>query len=373
MSPLLRRILLWVAPLGLLVAVLSWTALPRPVPVDLATVSRAPLTVRVEGEGRTRVRDVYVVSAPLAGEVQRLPVKVGDPVKRGETVLATLHPADSGFLDSRAKATAEARLSAAAAALTFARGEMTRAERLSRDGTISRRAYDQAATALQAAEAEATAARAALIEPGETSSSTECCISVYAPVNGRVLKVIQESRAVVPVGAPLVEVGDARDLEILADLLSTDAVQVREGAAVRLDGWGGPPLDGLVRRVEPAGFTKLSALGIEEQRVNVVIDFADLAHVPETLGHGFRIMARIIVWQAEDVQTIPLGTVFRDGDHWAVFRVEDGIARQRTIEIGHTDGRTAEVLGGLRDGDRLVLYPSDTVIDGLAVEARPQG
>lgn len=373
MSPRLRRILLWVLPLGLLAAGLIWSALPRPVAVDLVTATTAPLTVRVEGEGQTRVRDVYVVSAPVAGEVQRLAVEVGDPVVGGKTVLATLHPADLAFLDSRARAAAEARVSAADAALTFAQGEMKRAERLSRDGTISRRAFEQATTALQEAEAEATAARAALLEPGADRAGSDCCITVTAPIDGVVLKVIQESRAVVPVGAPLVEVGDPHDLEIIADLLSTDAVQVRDGAAVRLDGWGGAALDGRVRRVEPAGFTKVSALGIDEQRVNVVIDFADPANLPPTLGHGFRVMARITVWQADATLTVPLGAVFRDGDGWAVFRVEDGTARLRPVTLGHTNGRIAEVSDGLSEGDTVILHPGDQVTDGLSVEARPAG
>lgn len=404
MTPKGKRLALWSVPVVLLVAGLAWALAPKPVPVDLAAAAVAPLTQTVEADGETRVRDIFVVSAPVGGTMERLGVQVGDVVADGEPV-AVIRPAAPGFLDSRAATAALAGVRAAEAAvavaraelartqsdLAFARGELDRNRRLARDGTVSRRSLEKAEAEFAAAEAalaaardglgareaQLEAARAQLIQPGIVQSaeaaaaaSETCCVHVAAPAGGRVLAVLQESEAVVRAGQPLLEVGDPRDLEVQVDLLSSDAVRVRPGMAATLLDWGGEPLAGVVRRIEPTGFTKVSALGIEEQRVNVVIDPAEGVRWPETLGHAFRVLARIDVWHSEGTLTVPMGAVFRDGDRWAVFRVADGRARLHPVALGRSDGLTAQVTDGLAEGDVLVLHPSDRVRDGTAVAPR---
>ena len=390
--------------LAVVVAGLAYAFWPLAVPVDIAAVTRGALSVTVDGDGQTRVREVYVVSAPVAGRVLRIERHVGDAVAAGETVLATIEPGDPAFLDRRGRRQAEAAVEAAAAAkmlgqaelasglaeLEFARSDLDRASRLAERGTISERALDSAKleyhrrdAALAAARAaldmrahELETAQAALIEPGEDGGgeSENCCVEVKAPVSGRVLALVQESEAVVAAGAPLVEIGDPRDLEIVVDLLSSDAVKVAKGAEVRIEGWGGDgALEGRVRRVEPTGFTKVSALGIEEQRVNVIIDFTGAPESRQALGHGYRVEARVVIWRADDVLKIPTSALFREGDSWAVFVEEDGRAARRLVEIGHGNGREAEVLDGLADGEQVVMHPSDRVDPGTRIAPRPKG
>ncbi len=389
----------------LVIGALVYAFLPQPVPVDLAEVSRGALQVTVDDEGRTRVKEIYVVSAPVAGRVLRIESHVGDPVTAGATVLATIQPTAPTFLDPRGRAQAEAAVHAAEAALQlaeaqlaraqaeleFARSDLARARKLARGDTISRKALDNAQrqfktskAAVAAAEAtlrvktyDLETAKATLIEPGSEAAARReenCCVSVRAPVDGSVLRLVQESEAVIAAGAPLVEIGDPRDLEVVVDLLSRDAVRVREGAAVTIDEWGGEAtVAGRVRRIEPTGFTKVSALGIEEQRVNVIIDFTDPPERWQLLGHGYRVEARIVVWQSEDVLKVPVSALFRHGEAWAVFVVEDGRARLREVAVGHRNSQAAEVLEGLEDGKHVVLYPSDRIFDGAAVTMRPSG
>lgn len=399
MTPLAKRFLLWSIPTIAVVAGLVYAFQPRPIAADLVTVTRGPLEVRVEAEGKTRVRDVYRLSAPVAGEVQRLTAEVGDAVVAHETVLAVVSPAAPGFLDTRGVAEARASVAAAEAAETeaaaavrraeaddvYARAELSRIGELARDGTAARRSLDRArsdadmaAAGLESARAllevrrhELEVARARLMQPDSRAPAGSCCIEVRTPVDGRVLAVLQESRAVVAAGAPLVDVGDPRDLEVVADFLSTDAVAIRPGAAAVLDDWGGAPLAATVRMVEPTAFTKVSALGIDEQRVNVVLDFA--APPPDALGHGFHVMARVVVWRTDDTLIVPLGALFRDADGWAVFRVEDGVARKHAVQVERLGAERAAIAGGLETGDVLVLHPSDRIADGVTVEARPPG
>ncbi len=386
----------------LLAAAAVYAFRPQPVPVDVAGAVRDAMVVTIDGDGRTRVREVYVVSAPVSGQVLRIERHVGDAVVAGETVLATIRPTDPTFLDRRARAQAEATIKAAEAAfalaeaeraraeaeLDFARSELDRSAKLAQRGTISQRELDRATLELRTREAalataEATItkrryelemARAALIQPGQRVGdgvAPECCVEVFAPVDGRVLRMIQESEGVVLAGAPLLEVGNPADLEVVVDLLSADAVRVEVGAAATIDDWGGgDTLRARVRRVEPYGFTKVSALGIEEQRVNVILDLIDPAEQWRQLGHGFRVDVHIVVWHGEDVLQIPLGALFREGSDWAVFVLEEGRASLRRVLIGHSNGRVAEVLGGLSADELVILHPGDRVANGVRAVRR---
>lgn len=382
-------------------AALVWAMAPRPVLVDLATIDRAALEVTVEDEGVTRIRDVYTVSAPTAGKMLRSPLTVGDPVVAGKTVVARFEPGDPIFLDARARRVAEAAVEAAKSGVTlaeaqvdqarsqlaFARGDLRRAAELAETRTIAERALEKARLDVATAESavasalatldvrrrELESARAQLIQPGEGGvPSAACCIDVLAPVDGRVLKLIAESEQVVPAGSPLVEIGDPGDLEIVVDLLSRDAVRVEPGQPARIDSWGGEgTLAARVRRVEPTGFTKVSALGIEEQRVKVVLDFVDPPETRRRLGHVFRVVARIAVWRGESIVTVPIGALFRSGESWAVFSLADGRARLRPIVVAERNQRLARVVSGLTEGERVVLHPSDSLRDGTRAEPRP--
>ena len=387
-------------------AALGYAFRPQPVPVDLATAERGRLIVTVADDGETRVREVYLVSAPLPGQVLRFEGDVGDAVVATETVLANILPSQPAFHNVRtrseleaavqaaeaARALAEAELARSEAQVDFATAEYERAERLHERGHISQASLDRAhmqlrteaaatltaRAALSMREFELETARASLIGPsvagGSDEQSAGCCYAVRAPVDGRILRIFHESEGVVEAGAPLIEIGDPGDLEIVVDLLSTDAVQVSEGAEAFIEGWGGGErLAGRVRRVEPYGFTKTSALGIDEQRVNVIVDFDEPAERLRLLGHGYRVEVAIVVWRGEDLLKVPVGALFRIGGDWALFVVEDGSAVLRRIEIGHMNGTEAEVLGRLEAGETVVLHPSDRIADGVAVTARPNG
>ena len=312
-------------------------------------------------------------------------------------------PREESFLDLRARRRAEAAIDAAAAAydyaeaerarvlaeLEYARAEWERARTLAERGTISDAQLDRAELALRTEEAAlATAdasvavraseldnARAELIDPStagfDQPAGSSCCVPVLAPVSGRVLRVLHESEGIVASGTPLIEVGDPQDLEVVVDLLSADAVKVAAGDAVLIDDWGGDgALAGVVRRVEPYAFTKVSALGIEEQRVNVVIDLTDPPARWPGLGHGFRVEVRIIDWQGEEIARLPLSALFRRGQDWAVFAAQDGHARLRVVELGHINADQAEVIGGLDDGGQVVMHPSDRIADGTPIVER---
>jgi HlyD family secretion protein len=395
---------------ALIVAGALWFAWPRPIPVDIATVAKGPLRVTVDDEGKTRVRHIYTVSAPIAGKVLRidnpnhhkngLSLHVGDEVKANETVVAIMQPTIPGFIDVRSREELQAAVAAADAAITlaeaeirrieaalvFSRDDLQRAQALSRSGTITVKALEKARldvatneAALASAKAqlgvrrsERTAIAAKLLDPGSISapSNSSCCIQIRAPVTGRVLRIAQTSEATVPAGAPLIEIGDPLDLEVIADLLSTDAVKIAPGSAVEIDGWGGAPLKGRVLRVDPAGFLKVSALGIEEQRVRTTIDFAEPPAAWSRLGHDYRVIVHVLTWSADDVLTVPVGALFRIGSDWAVYAVKDGRARATVVKIGHRNAQSAEVLSGLAVGDGVVLHPSDRVRNGSAVAQR---
>lgn len=390
---LIRNALVLVA-----VAALAWWAFrPRPVPADFATVERGPLEVTVEDEGRTRVRDRYVVSAPLPGRMERIELEAGDPVTARKTVIAQFRPADPALLDVRTRTELEARARAAEATLgsaradrdrveaelAFARSELKRARALVEERVIAPRelesteravqaldrARQSAEFAVRAAEYQVEQARASLLQ--SRGGSGGALIPLYSPVDGVVLRRLQESESVVPTGQPLVEIGSLDDLEIVADLLSSAAVAVEEGDEVRIEQWGGErTLRGRVRRVEPSGFTKISPLGVEEQRVNVIVDFVDPRELWKSMGDGYRVEVRVIVWRGDDLLKVPTSSLIRQGGGWGVYRIADGRARLQTVRIGHRNGLEAEVLGGLDAGDRIVVYPSDAIGDGVRVTPR---
>lgn len=401
-----RRVLFWIPFAAALIAGLAWLFRPQPVPVDLVNVARGAMRVTIDEDGETRIRDVFVVSAPVAGVKRRIRHKVGDPVKANDTIITTIVPTDPAFLDPRSEKQAEATVKAAQAALEFSRADVRRAEaefsyaqselerarRLARSGNISESGLDRAEREMRTREAaleeaqaqlgirefELERARAALVPPSAVREEREeregCdCVNVYSPVDGRILRILAESESVVPAGAELAEVGDPGNLEIVVDLLSSDAVKVAPGQQVIIEDWGGDnPVTGRVRRVEPYGFTKVSALGIEEQRVNVVVDINTPREQWRSLGHGFRVETRIVLWQSDDVLTVPLTALFRRGDEWAVFKVDNGIARTLIVDTGRRNGFNAQILDGLNEGDRIVLHPSGRVSDGTKVVQRTE-
>ena len=396
-----RRLILWTGLGGAVVLALFIAFRPQAVPVDIEVAASGSLVVTVDEEGETRVRDIFVLSAPVAGRMLRIEAEAGDEVIANETVIAEIEPVDPTFLDFRSEAQAQAAIRAAesartlaqaevdqaAAELEFARAEVERARELIVDNTISRRELDDAErnhktakaayattlAGLQVRNFELERARAELLSPAEVRLKRgDCeCVPISAPVDGRVLRVLQESEGVVPAGEPLLEIGDPADLEIVVDLLSADAVRVAAGQRVVIEGWGGEtPVAGRVRRVEPFGFTKISALGIEEQRVNVIIDFTSPREQWQRLGHGYQVDLRIVLWEGVDVVKLPLTALFRDGDQWAVFVESGGRAQRRHVEIGRRNGLEAEITGGLEVGERVIMHPSDKVIDGIRVTGR---
>jgi HlyD family secretion protein len=391
-----RKILL--STLGLVLVVFIVTGLlPKPAEVEIGAVTRGPLTVSVLEEGKTRIRDRYVVSPPVAGYLSRVPVRAGDPIVAGKTLLAVIQASPSSFLDPRARAQAEAAVRSAEAArlqrneqvqsasveLDLARKELVRAEQLRKKGAIALQEFDTAANradrlsnqlgsarfALNVAEFELEQAKAALVQATGDAAGSGQPIEIHAPVTGFVLNVFEESARPVTPGLPIMEVGNPKDLEAEIELLSSDAVNVRPGADVSIEQWGGgDPLRGKVVLVEPGGFLKISALGVEEQRVKVRVNFTDLP--AGVLGDRFRVEARIVTWTGDNVLQIPTGALFRRGNEWMTFAVARGRAKLTKVEISHTNGIAAEVTGGLSEGQKVILHPPDTVSEGAAVKPR---
>lgn len=395
--PWRQRILLFLlllfAALGLL-----WAFLPRPVPVETAKASRGPLRVTVEEEGKARLRDRFVVSAPVAGYARRVDLEVGDPVKRGQTV-AEIEPMRTEGLDPRTRAAAQARVSAAEAALRaaeerareaaaadeYASARLDRTRRLADAGLTPKDTLEQAASeakrasaATRSAEAAADAARhdleaanAVLTRAGASDRVRAGRVPVRSPATGRVLAVRHESEGVVQAGTPLLEVGDPGRLEVEVDVLSADAVRIHSGTPVRFERWGGDiSLEGKVRVVEPVGFTKVSALGVEEQRVLVLVDITSPRDAWRGIGDGYRLEASFVLWEEKEVLQVPAGALFRTGDRFAVYVVEKGRAKSRTVEIGRRNGLAAQLLSGLKEGETVILHPGDTVAEGKKVRAR---
>lgn len=380
---------------AVVVALLAIWLRPTPVRVDVAKATRGPMRVTVDGEGKTRVRDRYVVGAPVAGRLRRISLRRGDAVEGGQ-VIAQIDPLPLTPLDPRQRAEATARVNSAQdakrevdrmierskAIYDQARRDCERCEILARSGDISRQELERAQTAVTTSFREYEAARsraesaahevevasAALLAANQSQSQSgaRAAVRVHAPTRGKVLRVVEESERVIVAGAPLVELSNPAKLELVIELLSTDAVKVLPGAQVFIEEWGGPEaLEARVRLVEPSAFTKISALGIEEQRVNVV---ADLTGPSSVLGDGYRIEGRIVVWQAEDVLQVPVSALFRRGDSWSLFVVENGIARLREVEIGQRTPFQAEIKGGLEEGAEVIVHPSNEITDGTRLE-----
>lgn len=376
---------------GALVAAL-W---PKPVLVDVAAVVRGDLVVAVEEVARTRVRDRYVVSAPVSGALLRSELRAGDRVEQS-AIVARITPLFSPMLDARTKAEAGARSAAAAAAERQARTAVARAEaaaqfadedldkarRLVAGGSLAEEAVKRAALearlraeelasarfGAQTAAHEAAMARAALAR--ESGLRGGDSFDVPAPAPGSVLRVLSPNAGPVAAGAPLLEIGDPDALEVVTEVLSADAVRIRPGAAVRLERWGGPELRAHVRRVEPAGFTRLSALGVEEQRVPVIVDLDEPRESWDALGDGYRVEATIVLEERRAVLRAPLGAVFRHGDGWAVYTVDGDRARVTPVALGARSSSEVEIAGGLAEAARVLVHPSERVKDGVPVRAR---
>ena len=395
-----RRWVRWlVAVVGVVavVAVIVVAWLPNPVDVELTEVTRGPLVVTVDEDGRTRVIDRYLISAPIAGNLGRITLDAGDPIEANE-ILARLVPLPPPLLDARSRAEAKARVDAALAArrqaeatvgrarasFDFAEKEAARAKAVVQQGGLAvsdaeraisdeRRAKEELRSAnfgVSVAEHELKLARSALLRLSGKGGEGEQ-MEIVSPVNGRVLRVLQKSEGVVQAGTPVIEVGDPAALEIVIDVLSQDATRIRPGAPVEVVRWGGKqPLVGHVRVVEPSAFTKLSALGVEEQRVNVIIELDEPHERWSRLGDGYRVEARISVWEGDDVLRVPASAVFRHGERWATFVVEDGRVMVRPVELAESNGLETEVVSGLEEGETVVAYPSDSVRDGVSVRAR---
>jgi HlyD family secretion protein len=398
--------------LGLAAATVS-ALMPKPVPVDVAELARGPMRVTIDEDGKTRVTDRYVVSAPLAGTIGRLTLHPGDHIEQGG-LIATIEATEPPLLDAQTRAEAEARFKAAEAskrqaaaavnraktATEFARGERDRTAQLVAKGSFAQRNLDLAELDLKTREQElesagfgvrvaqyeveraratldridAHASKSAGIGRGAKPDSktapaeTGAVEHVNSPITGTVLRVLREHEGVVTPGTSLLELADPDALEIVVDVLTSDAVQIERGAMVEIRGWGGDtPLNGRVRLVEPSAFTKISALGVEEQRVNVVIELLDK---PEgvVIGDGYRVEVSIVVWQSDDVLLLPVAALFRDGERWAVWVVDGGLARLQTIELGKRQGLWVEVVEGLEAGQTVIVHPSDAVIEGVEVE-----
>ncbi len=396
MKPKRKTVIIWSVVI-LLVLLLAWAMRPKPVEADFVAVERGSIQVTIDEEGETRVRDRFTVSASMAGRVLRIQLEPGDPVVGGETVVATFRPTDPVLLDARTRAQAEARVGSAKAALgtaeaqaqqaqaelNYALSEEQRYRRLAEEGFVSserleraemdartrEKALSAAEFAIRSAEQELAAARALLVEAPREGDKRN--IIIRAPVDGVVLQRFRWSEGIVPAGEPLIEIADPADLEIVSDLLSSDAVKVRHGQKVLIERWGGEKvLEGVIRRVEPYGFTKYSALGVEEQRVNVIIDFSNPREAWAALGDGYRVELRIVVQEAADVLLVPTSSLFRVDEDQVVFAVRDGKATLTTVAIGKRNGLHGEVLSGLQEGDTVIVHPGDAIEDGVKVAER---
>jgi len=382
----------------IIIAILIWGYWPQAILVEGIIAKRAPLTVTIEEEGRTRVIDRYIISAPVDGVACRVQLKVGDDVKQGQTLLA-ITPLESQVLDPRSRAQAKAQVAVAGSALQAAEeqaiaataaanqavNELKRLQTLVKKGVISQDAYDKAATEVQTSAAakrsadfnievtrhELESAQTVFEYTAGTSSEVLERVPVQSPINGKILKLFRECEGPVRTGEALLEVGDPSVLEVEVDVLSADAVKIKPGMKVLFDRWGGEQaLHGIVRIIEPAGFTKVSALGVEEQRVLVISDFTSAAEQWNRLGDGYRVEAKFILWDKDKVLQLPTSSLFRYQDGWAAFVIEGQYAKRRVIKIGKRNGLTAEILAGINEGELIINHPNDEVDDDTRIKQR---
>lgn len=375
-----RRVrVFWVAAAVVAVVIITVSMLPESFEADYATIDRGDVRVEVVDEGRTRMHDVYVISAPVSGRVLRVTVEPGDEVATG-AVVARMSRAAAGFLDTRSDLQARAAVSATEAQMRSATADLALAERehrrnmdLVQSNLVSKAATDQSEARLNAAQAtrdaanaEVIRARSAVLDASRTEGGT---VNVTTPSAGRVLRVLHESEAVMTVGTPILEVGDPTHVEIVAEFLSQDAVRMKAGAAAQIENWGGPPLPAVVDRVEPVARTKVSALGVEEQRTNVILQFTPAA-VDKPQAHDFRVDVRVVVGEAKDAVRAPLGALFRRGDGWALYKVVDGRAVATEVSVAEADAHFRVVRSGIAAGDQIIVFPSSAIADGVRVKPR---
>lgn len=402
----ISRNLFIIVGLAAVSATIALTLMPKPTEVDLGQVHRGDLAVTIDEEGRTLVSETYIVSTPVAGRLLRVEMHAGDEVTKGKTIVAKMRPTNPAVLDSRTREqalaavdvaraavrVAEANLNAAMASEELAEAAYSRTRSLSERGVESEAALERAEGNLRASRANRETAEAAIAMREAELANAQASINgrddlglngpddlaqaddipLYSPINGRILQVLQESATTLPAGAPIMEIGDvSADLEVIAELISSDAVQVDEGDPVVLRDWGGPnDLQGKVKRVHPFGATKYSALGVEEQRVQIEIELLTPAEERLALGHGYRLEVGIIVWQANDVLLVPASALFKESGQWSVFVAKEGVARLTALEVGQSDGVLTQVQSGLSAGDDVVLYPSAAIEDGSKIVPR---
>ncbi|MFN4098339.1 MAG: efflux RND transporter periplasmic adaptor subunit [Pararhodobacter sp.] len=397
-----RKLAMGAAGLGLAGA-LVWALWPQPQPVDLAVVSRGPMQGMITAQGVTRVRAPYAIAAPITGTATRSPVEIGDAVVAGQTLVAVIQPADPALMDARSRAQAEATVDEAQAAVALAETSLRQAESglahaatqrdraraLAERGTIARRMLEDIEAAHLAAEQGRDAARsqlelthatliraqAQLMGPGADfhllTEPGECCLRILAPQTGIVLALADQSARLVQAGSPLLTIGNLDEMDIELDLLSADAVSVPPGARALIERWGGEgALEARLRRIEPAAFTRVSALGIEEQRVRLRLDLLTPPEGRPGLGEGFRVHVRLITWAADSLVQVPQAALFRQDQGWAVFIEDAGKARLQAVNIGRQAEGQAEVLDGLAEGTRVILYPASALADGARITAR---
>jgi len=374
----------------------------KPIAVDVGQVTRAPLSVTIDGEGIARVKELYSVSSPIAGHLSRTILQEGDPVKAWKSVVASIHPLDPPFLNERTRTELEAAVDSARsavelaevekqrmlAALTLARADYNRALTLKKTNDISQSSMDKALSELKLQQAQLESSNAAIrlrktqlasaqarLTPANISSTsaldTDCCIEIVSPADGVILTMHTRSEQALAAGTRIADIGDPNDLEIVVDLLSSDIANIRVGSPAQISDWGGGQVvSATVERINPAAFTKVSALGIEEQRVNVVLALDERA---PGLGHGFRVLVRLSVWSENDVLQIPMGALFRSGEQWSVFQHEEGLAKLVPVTIGQMNNRSVQITEGLSVNESVVLYPNDLIESGIRIEIRSQG
>jgi len=387
-----------------IVGLLSFAFMPEAIKVDMVLVEKGDLLVTLDGEGKTRIHDIYVVSTPVDGRVTRIESEAGDIVTAGKTIIANMYPANPQFLDKRSETQARADVDGARAALALANArvkqvtaqlefdtaDLKRTQELYKKNTVSKSGLERSELSLKTLKAELEtaqsnqkvmqarleAAKVRLLQPESVEFNSElenanCHICVRSPVDGRVLRLLHKSESIVPVGTPLVEIGDLKDLEVNIEMLSTNAVRVKVGDSALIKRWGGnQDINARVRVIEPSGFTKISALGVEEQRVNVILNFTDPIEKWSSLGDAFRVEAAIIIDRADDAIKIPLSALFRQNEKWSVFKVVDGVALIQQVTVGRKNDRFAEIEQGLEVGELIIVHPGNSVEDGVSVSER---